>query len=46
MKNKIFSSDTLDTNDWQTIRSGYKVMKRYDVSLDDLKQNQWTITYP
>lgn len=42
----IFSSDTLDTYDWQTIRSGYKIMKRYDVSLDDLKQNQWIITYP
>ncbi|MBI4649585.1 MAG: hypothetical protein HY738_24045 [Bacteroidia bacterium] len=42
----IFNGDTMATNDWQTIRSGYKIAKRYDLSLGDLQQSDWTITYP
>lgn len=42
----IFHSDTLDKYNWEEVRDGYKVLKRYDLSLEDLKQNNWTITYP
>ena len=42
----IFSTDTLKAYDWSKIRSGYKVLKRYDLSLDDLRKSNWTITYP
>ncbi|HEY5507722.1 MAG TPA: hypothetical protein VIK29_03555 [Paludibacter sp.] len=42
----IFSTDTLNVYDWSKIRTGYKVLKRYDLSLDDLQKSNYTITYP
>jgi len=42
----IFSTDTLNVYDWSKIRTGYKVLKRYDLSLGDLQKSNWTITYP
>jgi hypothetical protein len=42
----IFSTDTLNAYDWSEIRTGYKVLKRYDLSLDDLQKSNYTITYP
>lgn len=42
----IFNADTISYNDWQEVRSGYKILKRYDISFDDLSNNKWTITYP
>jgi hypothetical protein len=42
----VFDTDTLNTYDWVKVKVGYKVLKRYDLSLDDLKQMNWTITYP
>lgn len=42
----VFDADTLNTYDWVQVKEGYKVLKRYDLSLDDLKQMNWTITYP
>lgn len=42
----IFDADTLNTYDWRSIKEGYKILKRYDLSLDDLKKSNWTITYP
>lgn len=42
----IFHSDTLRAVNWAEIRCNYKILKRYDLSLDDLKRMNWTITYP
>ena len=42
----IFNRDTLKTYNWQEIREGYKILKRFDISYDDLKQNKWIVTYP
>ncbi|MEO6682812.1 MAG: hypothetical protein ABIN48_08285 [Ginsengibacter sp.] len=42
----VFSYDTLIKYDWETIRTQYKVLKRYDLSLKDLNQLNWTVTYP
>lgn len=42
----FFSVDTLTKYNWQEIRNGYKVLKRIDLSLQDLKSNNYTITYP
>lgn len=42
----IFHTDTLKNDSWEEIRGNYKVLKRYDLSLDDLKRMNWTITYP
>ena len=42
----ILSKDTLDKYDWAKIRSDYNILKRYDLSLDDLKRQSWKATYP
>ena len=42
----IFHTDTLKKYSWQEVRDGYKVLKRYDLSLEDLKRMNYTITYP
>ena len=42
----ILSSDTVNTFNWDIIRSQYKILKRYDLSLQDLKNSNFTITYP
>ena len=42
----VFDADTLNTYDWIQVKEGYKVLKRYDLSLDDLRKMNWTITYP
>ena len=42
----ILSKDTVDKYGWDKIRSDYNVLKRYDLSLDDLKKLSWKVTYP
>jgi hypothetical protein len=42
----ILNKDTVDRYSWDKIRNDYNVLKRYDLSLDDLKNLNWTITYP
>lgn len=42
----IFSGDTLFSNTWQDIRSGYKILKRYDLSGQDIEGMNSTIVYP
>jgi hypothetical protein len=42
----IFSKDTFNTYGWRKVQEGYKILKRYDLSLDDLKKLNWTVTYP
>lgn len=42
----ILSKDTVDKYNWERIRSDYNILKRYDLSLNDLKRMNWTITYP
>jgi hypothetical protein len=42
----IFSSDTIATKNWQEIRSGYKILRRYDLSQADIERLDNTITYP
>lgn len=41
----LFHPDTLAKYDWSVIRSEYKVLKRFDVSYDDLKSNDFKVTY-
>jgi hypothetical protein len=41
----LFHPDTLAKYDWNVIRSEYKVLRRFDVSLDDLKRNGYKVTY-
>lgn len=42
----ILHSDTVKKYSWDIIRSEYKVLKRYDVSLRDLRDLNYTIYYP
>ncbi len=42
----IFNSEAINNTKWEEIRSGYMILKRYDVSIDDLKNNSWIISYP
>ncbi|MFH0757879.1 MAG: hypothetical protein V2B15_11370 [Bacteroidota bacterium] len=42
----VFITDTLNKYSWEEVRNGYKVLKRYDLSYDDLERMDWTITYP
>ena len=42
----IFDAQVLESTSWDTVVSNYMVLKRYDLSLEDLKQLDFTITYP
>lgn len=41
----ILSKDTVDTYSWAEIRNDYNILKRYDLSIDDLEKQNWTIVY-
>lgn len=42
----ILSKDTVDKYSWDEIRRDYNILKRHDLSIQDMKNSQWTITYP
>jgi hypothetical protein len=41
----LFDADNVDASSWNTIQSQNKVLKRYDLSLQDLQQANFIITY-
>ncbi len=42
----IFSYDSLSKLPWAKIRDNYMVLKRYDLTLDELERTNGTIIYP
>jgi hypothetical protein len=42
----IIDEDTLNTYDWNTIRSQYKIKRRLELSASDLAQLNWRVQYP
>ncbi len=43
----VFDAQVLETTPpWDTVKAKYLVLKRYDLSLQDLESMNWTITYP
>jgi len=42
----VLSKDTLDKYSWDRISSDYNILMRYDLDLEDLKKQSWTISYP
>lgn len=42
----VFDAKVLQENTWETVKANYLVLKRYDLSLSDLKGMNWKITYP
>jgi len=42
----IFDETTLKNVPWDTIMKNYMILKRYDLSLEDLVRMDWRVTYP
>ena len=42
----VFNADTVDLQGWGYVRNGYKILKRYDLSLMDLKNKNFLVDYP
>ncbi len=41
----VFDSQVLEANTWDDVKTNNLVLKRYDLTLQDLKNSNWTITY-
>ena len=42
----LFHIDTLKNNTWADVQAGYKILKRYDLSLEDLEHLDYKLNYP
>jgi len=42
----IFDEATVKTVPWDTIRKNYMILKRYDLSYEDLVKMEWRVVYP
>ena len=42
----VFDAQVLESTPWDTVKANYLILKRYDLSLVDLQQMNWTVTYP
>lgn len=42
----FFHSDTLSTYSWEEVREKNKILKRYDLSLEDLEMLNFEVAYP
>jgi hypothetical protein len=42
----IFDAHLIDNTPWDTVKSKYLILKRYDLSYDDLVRMNWTVIYP
>jgi hypothetical protein len=42
----IYDANTLETTPWDTIVKHYMILKRYDLTEQDLDSMGWTVTYP
>ena len=42
----IYDANKIDSTSWDTIMNNYIILRRYDLSLEDLKSTNWKITYP
>lgn len=42
----IFDANTLETTPWDTVRAKYLILKRYEITLENFRNNNFTITYP
>ena len=42
----IYDAQTIETTPWDTVKAKYLVLKRYDLSLKDLENINWSVTYP
>ncbi|MDP3461205.1 MAG: hypothetical protein Q8S18_00280 [Bacteroidales bacterium] len=42
----VFDSYVMTNLPWEQVKNEYLVLKRYNLSLDDLNRISWTLTYP
>jgi hypothetical protein len=42
----VFDAEVLEETPWDTVKANYLVLKRCDLSLEDLQRMNWTINYP
>jgi hypothetical protein len=42
----IFDEDVINNIPWDTIRKNYLILKRYDLSYEDIDKLDWTISFP
>ena len=42
----IFDTDTINKYDWEMVQNEYKILQRYDLSLQDFKRLKYTLSYP
>lgn len=42
----VFDASIVEKTPWDTISKKYLILKRYELSLEDLQKLKWTITYP
>lgn len=42
----VFDADIVENTSWGIVARDYLVLKRYDLTLEDLQRLDWKITYP
>jgi hypothetical protein len=42
----VFDAEIIEDTPWDTVKANYMVLKRYDLSLQELEKMNWTISYP
>ena len=42
----VFEASVLENTPWETVINDYMVLERYDLTLQDLIDMNWTLTYP
>lgn len=42
----IFDAEVLENTDWEVVKTNNMYLQRYDLSLEDLRKLNFTITYP
>ena len=42
----VFDADVVENTSWEVVARDYLVLKRYDLTLEDLQRLDWKITYP
>ena len=42
----VFDAAVVDNTSWDIVAKDYLVLKRYDLSLEDLQRLNWQVTYP
>jgi hypothetical protein len=42
----LFDKAQVDTLPWDTIKLNYKILKRWDLSLEEIQALNWTLEYP